>query len=229
MKRKVFLAIPCLQKRFCDQTEMAIQLLAMECAGLGYEFEQFRWCGDSIVAHARNVCMAKFFKSDATDLFFLDSDVACGPGVFSRILNHRVDFVAGIYRTKTEPEKYAVRWAVEPGEKLYPDEKTGLLAANGVPFGFVRITREAINAMVKFYADLWFMSHIERKLKCWALFDNTLVNHEFEGEDFAFCRRWREMGGKVWVDPELPLVHVANDGTRYHGHLGEFLRKTLED
>lgn len=227
--RKVFLAIPCLQKRLCEQTEMAVQLLSMECAGLGYELEQFRWLGDSIVAHARNVCVARFLKSNATDLFFLDSDVACGPGVFARMLTHRADFVAGIYRTKTEDEKYAVRWTVAPGEKLFADDATGLIPANDVPFGFVRIHREVIEAMVKFYADEWFMCHIDRKLKCWALFDNTLRNHEFEGEDFAFCRRWRDMGGKVWIDPEVPLVHVANDGTLYHGHLGKFLNKTLED
>jgi hypothetical protein len=223
--RKVFLAIPALSKRFCDATEMSIQLLAMECGGLGYGFEQFRWVGDSLIAHARNVCVAKFLQSDATDLFFLDSDVACGPGVFSRMLTHRVDMVAGIYRVKSEPERYAVRWAVQSGETIYSDAATGLVEANDVPFGFVRITRDAVEKMAAHYSEDWFRCRMDPSIeKCVALFNTEIVDHEFTGEDYYFCRRWKAMGGKVWVDPELPLIHTASDGEAFHGHLGNYLR-----
>ena len=28
-------------------------------------------------------------------------------------------------------------------------------------------------------------------------------------EDFAFCRRWRDIGGKVYLCPDVPLDHVG--------------------
>ena len=28
-------------------------------------------------------------------------------------------------------------------------------------------------------------------------------------EDYAFCRRWRDLGGEVWLDTQGVLVHVG--------------------
>jgi hypothetical protein len=42
------------------------------------------------------------------------------------------------------------------------------------------------------------------------------------GEDYAFCRRWTDMGGKVWVNPEIKMGHVGYK--TFQGHLGDWLR-----
>ena len=34
-------------------------------------------------------------------------------------------------------------------------------------------------------------------------------------EDYEFCRRWRALGGKVWVDPGIWLKHFGTFA--YHG------------
>jgi hypothetical protein len=32
---------------------------------------------------------------------------------------------------------------------------------------------------------------------------------EYLSEDYAFCRRWRDLGGEIWVDLESKLTHVG--------------------
>lgn len=235
MKRKVFVAIPSHSGELTRQTQMTLTLMAMEAAGLGWELIEFVWARDSLVAHARNACVAMFLKSDADVLFMLDDDVACGPGVFARLMSHEVDFACGIYRAKCEPPKYFVRF--RPGEELWTNEHTGLLEAQDVPLGFARITRAAVQKMVDANADNWFVIPSEN-LKCWELFQTEVRDHQFTGEDFFFCRKMREAGIKVWIDPELPLVHVLpsmpgrpgrEQDQLFHGHFGDHLRAKMKE
>jgi hypothetical protein len=41
-------------------------------------------------------------------------------------------------------------------------------------------------------------------------------------EDYAFCHRWRAIGGKVWVDLECKLMHLGQH--LFRGDLAESLR-----
>ncbi len=196
---------------------------------MGIGFEEFRWLGDSLISHARNVCIAKFLQTDATDLFFLDADVGAGVGAFTRLLTHRVDMVAGVYRTKNSEENYPVRW--KEGPRVI-DERTGLLPAEGVPFGFVRISREMIQFLVERYAEDWFYTPMMPDVKVPLLFNTAVANRQFWGEDFYFCNLVRQTGHMIWVDPDVPLRHVGEEivGDErkpkvYEGHLGNYLRR----
>lgn len=33
----------------------------------------------------------------------------------------------------------------------------------------------------------------------------------YASEDFAFCQRWRDVDGKIWLDTEGKLTHIAAD------------------
>jgi hypothetical protein len=57
----------------------------------------------------------------------------------------------------------------------------------------------------------------------YALFDTSLKNGEFYGEDYAFCDRWRAIDGKIWVDKDIALRHVGT--TTYTVSIGEVLVK----
>jgi hypothetical protein len=59
-----------------------------------------------------------------------------------------------------------------------------------------------------------------------AYFHAPFKNGRLYGEDTAFCADWREIGGTVWLDPELSITH--HDGNRpYPGHIGNWLRKRM--
>lgn len=220
--KRIFLAIPTLSGKCLPGTEASIEMFAMEAESCGWEFVQFRWAQDSLIAHARNVCMAKFMESNCTDMLFLDSDVACGPGVFSRLMTHDADVVAGVYRVKNDEERYPVV-PIEGG--AVQDTKTGLLEVKDIPFGLVRIRREVIEKMTAAEPDNWFYANNAERMKCQALFNTEIRDHTFWGEDYYFCRKWRALGGKIYVDPEFRLAHVNGDGKAFTGSFAEWLRK----
>lgn len=207
-------------------TEATAQMIELECVSNGWGFQKCLLVGDSLIVHARNVLLAYFLRSDATDLFFLDSDVGFGSGIFTRLMMHRVRMVAAIYRLKTPEENYALNFP-DP-TKIMLDRRTDLIEVNDVPFGAVRIAREVVESMVAADPDAWFSCIYEPGLKCPMLFNTELKNNMFMGEDFYFCRKYREIGGHVWVDADITTVHVGShpDGTdkNHVGNLAEFLK-----
>ena len=38
---------------------------------------------------------------------------------------------------------------------------------------------------------------------------------EYLSEDYAFCHRWRAIGGRIWLDTESRLTHIGS--YEYHG------------
>lgn len=191
----------------------------MEAESIGWKFQQFRWAQDSLIAHARNVCVAKFMESDATDMMFLDSDIACGPGAFTRLMSHQEEVVGAVYRTKSEEVKYPVH-ALDEGAT---QDARGLLEVKNIPFGFVKISRSAIEKMHEAYADEWFTANNQEKSRCIALFNTEIKDHLFWGEDYYFCRKWRETGGRIYIDPDIRLAHINGDGKAFTGSFTEWI------
>lgn len=219
--RHVFLAIPTLTGKCLPGTETAINFMKMEAECNGWQVTEYRWAQDSLISHARNVLVAKFMEHDATDLLFLDSDVAFGPGVFSRLMTHQPEIVAGVYRAKCDEVRYPV--APIDGGALQ-DTETGLLEVKHIPFGLVRIRRSAIEKLIAAEPDNWFYANNADRTKCHALFNTEISDRTFWGEDFYFCNKWRAIGGRVYVDPEFRLAHVNSDGKSYAGSFAEWLR-----
>lgn len=61
-----------------------------------------------------------------------------------------------------------------------------------------------------------------------ALFHLMLEGSVYMSEDISFCRRWRELGGEIWMylGPGAPVTHHGEHA--YRGHPGAFgLRHTL--
>ena len=54
---------------------------------------------------------------------------------------------------------------------------------------------------------------------------DTMVEPEtgqYLSEDYAFCRRWRDLGGEIWADFEARLTHVGH--AAYTGSLMQALQ-----
>lgn len=168
----------------------------------------------------RNILVAKFLASDMTDMLFWDTDIATAPGAFTRLMSHEVDVVAGAYRWRKDPEGYALQ-SQKPITlaDIGPNE---LIALDGVPSGFLRITRAAIERMTAHFPELWCEDRHHGRI-AW-LFDCELgSDHLYYGEDFVFCRRWREAGGTVFVDPFLPIFHTG--AKTFYGKYVDHLRR----
>jgi hypothetical protein len=161
--------------------------------------------GNTEISMAREAIVRRFLDSDCTDLVFVDDDVCWEAGALLSLLDRPVDLVAGIYPKRTEPLSWPVGWL--EGSDLQAVD--GLLEVASVPTGFLRLTRACLERMQAAFGA--------------AMFDN--IRHETGrySEDISFCQRWRSIGGKVWIDPEIHMAHVGYHG--FTGRLGDWLRE----
>ena len=57
------------------------------------------------------------------------------------------------------------------------------------------------------------------KENLFSLFD-TMHDKEdknrYLSEDFTFCKRWKDIGGKIWLDNDINLNHIVGE-RRYSG------------
>lgn len=173
-------------------------------------------CDNTDISDARATMVMQFLEGSGDDLVFVDNDVSWEAGALLRLLDHPVDLVAGIYRRRIEPVLYPVRWLHERAE-LHAEN--GLLEVAGVPGGFTRCTRSMLERMIVAYQDLLYE---RRDRAIIGLFDAYRIGPRKLSEDFSFCQRWRDIGGKVWVDPEMNMGHVGL--ANFTGHLGDWLR-----
>ena len=220
---KVMVAIPAYSGtiHFGTMRSLFTDLLALR--DRGDEWVLMDECGNALIADARALIVAKFLETDCDTLVFVDSDVCWEAGALLKLLDHPVDFVAGIYPQRRDPINYCTNWTAQ-GE-LWADPETGLLESNGVPFGFVKLTRKVLEDMREQYPDSEFYVENAPDQKAWALFADYRIGKHKMGEDYAFCRRWRDMGGRLWVDPEISMGHIGYK--TFLGHLGNDLRSRI--
>lgn len=178
--------------------------------------------GSTDLPDARAVNVAKFMECGGTHLVSIDNDVCWEAGALVRLIDYPVDMVAGVYPKRQDPIEFPLTFPDEATE-LWADPDTGLLEAKEVQGGFVRFTRAVFEQMFAAYPDLQFRStRYGSDAPLYALFEPMFVDGRRKGEDFAFCRRWRAIGGKVWVDPEIRMAHIGNKA--FIGSLGDWLR-----
>lgn len=167
--------------------------------------------GDSLVSRARNSLTAEFLKSDFTDMIFIDSDLVFSPEQIGRLMSHDVDVVAGFYPKKQDGN---LRWVVNAigGEK--PDER-GLQSVRFMGTGFMRVRRRVFEMMIEKYGDLTAFTpdHLpgETQHDLWpaGVCKYEDGSRRYLSEDWYFCQRWLDMGGKVYGDTGIVLKHIG--------------------
>lgn len=215
---KILVAIPVYDSKLYLETVRCLLHEQIAAAVNGDEIN-FRFLPScSHAAMGRNQLADDFLKTDADRLVFLDADVTFTPGAISRLAHHPVPFVGGAYRYKHEPEAYPVAWLDDRAE-LWANEH-GLLEVKTLPGGFMALSREVFERMKAADPQRTF-EHGGRTMHCYFQFRYT--EGALYGEDSLFCKEWREIGGQVFLDPELNLTHW-DFNKPYVGHIGNWLK-----
>lgn len=180
--------------------------------------------GSTYLEDARSIIVDEFLHGDGTHLVGIDDDVCWEAGGLLRLVDAPVDLVAGIYPKRKDP----IEWPVKFLEGELWTNRDGLMEVEGVPTGFIRYSRACLERMTEAYRDeLWCRSPQAPRGGFVGLYDILrLPNGGKLHDDYAFCRRWRDIGGKVWVDPEMTLGHVGMK--MFTGSLGDWLRERME-
>lgn len=176
-------------------------------------------CGNAMIGDCRGLLVTQFLASDATHLFFVDSDVAWQAGAMLSLVDKDEDFVAGLYRQRLDPENYCCQWL--KNAELWANAK-GLIEVEGVPAGFMCLKRDMLQKMIDTYPDTQFYCKDAPNETAYDLFGSYRVGKFKYGEDYSFCRRWRDLGGKIFIDPEIQMGHIGYK--TFLGSVGHWLK-----
>ena len=162
---------------------------------------------ESNVNRARNSCAAKFLAGDATHLMFVDADIQFRAEDIVKLIAHDKEIVGGIYPQKTLPPKMVVN-TLDNGRREGDLTEVGTMGT-----GFMMIKRGVFERMIEEgaqkYTDAIGLSSVENDHQ-YDFFNCTIDSQgRYLTEDWSFCRRWRQLGGTIWADTTIPLVHVG--------------------
>jgi glycosyltransferase involved in cell wall biosynthesis len=156
-------------------------------------------------------------KTDADAVVFIDHDLSWEPEDLVRLIQHPGDVVSGDYRFKYDNEEYMGRLVSgDDGRPVVRDD--GTLKAHAVPAGFLKVTRAAVERFRKAYPELVYGpdgDYVD-------LFNHGAHAGLWWGEDYAFSRRWRDMGEEIYLIPDLNITHHLKDQA-FPGNLHEFM------
>ena len=217
---KIFVAVPSHDKKLfmnCHQSLMnALQVLLACKIPFQFAYE----VGLPYISMARNNLVQKFMASDCTDMVFIDADVGFAPGAFHDLIISKEELIGGAYPKKSDTEEYAVSLAKnENGESFMHD---GVIAADGLATGFLKIKRSVFEKMQAAYPDLEYEDCMSNQ-KTFNFFGEFKIGKRIFYDDFGFCHLWRELGGNMWILPNITFTHAGSKD--FKGNLHEYLTK----
>lgn len=215
---RIFVAVPVYDARLPIQVVQRLLTEQLFAVVRGDEIAFNFLSGNAGITQGRNQLATEFLDSGFDRLVFLDADITWEPGALVELAHKPADLVGGCYRFKTEHEQYPMRFL--PGERW--TNRDGLIEVEMLPTGFLAISRAVFETMLERLPGI--RNSMQSGVKAHCFFQMPYVDGHLFGEDFYFCRTWRELGGKVWLDPEIELTHWGFAPTPFKGHVGNWLR-----
>src|SRR5579862_39129 len=190
--------------------------------------------GDALITRARANLVTLFLDDpSATHLLFIDADIGFTPEQVFRLIESGADVVAGVYpikRVNWEKAQRAIEgrrpnvpaaaldYVLEINDPDHVAVVNGFTRVRYAGTGFLMIRRHVFEKMCAHpaYAPLqFFREHSLDKLagspNRFALFECMIdpATGTYLSEDFAFCKRWTDLGGEIWADLQSRLDHVG--------------------
>jgi len=241
----LFVSTPCYGGVCLQQYAESMLRLQRKCAENGIQMMLDTTENESLVHRARNLAVARFYqKTQATHFMFIDADIHFDPDAVVRLIksDHEVavaaypkkcimwDDVANYYKsgeTGKDPNRVAASLVMNFKYSNTP-VVNGFAEVLDGPTGFMLIKRDVFTKMFARYPELNCVNdHQNKDLDEYcAVFDCMIdpVSRRYLSEDYAFCRRWQLMDGKIYADVMTVLGHVGN--IRFQGVLEERLKNS---
>tara|TARA_S200002703_G_scaffold159746_1_gene174495 strand:+ start:412 stop:1233 length:822 start_codon:yes stop_codon:yes gene_type:complete len=205
----------------------------------------FQLMKSSLVTQGRNLCVSYFLNTDCTHMLFVDSDIAFDPECIFRLLELDKEIISIPYPMKTaqwdtlmmkikggfisEPEQCEHHMLQYP--LLIKDDNKdikihkGVIEATHCPTGCMMIKREVFDKLKKAYPNREIVQKttIDGKYMDRPHFYNYFDTYydpktkRYLGEDFAFCKLWSDIGGKLYCYIMSYITHVGD--YQYKGRL----------
>lgn len=213
------IGIPCYGGMVTTVSFVSYIQFVMAAAKEGLNWSLSWVTNESLVTRARNKLVADMMANEkATHLMFIDADIGFKPEHIGMLINSDKEIIGGIYPKKQLPEQPVINY--KHGGIVEGD----IMEVRHVGNGFMMFKRSVFEKMMKKYPktklniDPGDQPKIEKYL--YALFDTEIVDKTYMSEDWTFCNRWANMGGKIFAHTKVLLQHVGN-----HTYDGENVEK----
>jgi hypothetical protein len=163
-------------------------------------------------------------------LLFVDADIGFEPEQVSRLIECGADMCAAVYPVKLidwdkvkasvetarpNPAAASLKYVFEVDDPNAVTQRGGFVKVRYAGTGFLMIRRGAVERMCASYPQLQYKrdhslkgatasAHRFALFECMIAADGTYLS-----EDFAFCKRWTDLGGEIWADLNSKLSHVG--------------------
>jgi hypothetical protein len=227
----LFVATPCFGGMVSQRYMISAIALLQLGAQLGIKITLDLLGYESLITRGRNILVSRFLDDPTTThLLFIDADIGFDPAQVIRMLRFDGDVVAGMYPLKLHDwnsgmqhaingealETAPLRYVGTPCQGEQASSHDGFVAASYAGAGFMLVNRRVFAQMMAAYPHLRFSAaHVAAAPSLspnqYALFD-CMIEPEtgvYLSEDYTFCRRWRDLGGSIWLDAQSGLIHIG--------------------
>lgn len=156
---------------------------------------------ESLVTRARNEQTASFLETDHSHMMWLDADIEFSPEDVAKLWNLDADIAVAAYAMKV-PGQPLSAW--HNGRMVKIDEcPSEPFEVDYAGTGFMLIRRNVIETLAAQAES--YEGPGGRRVK--ALYMTPVHGDVFESEDYHLCRKAREAGFKIIMDPSVRLGH----------------------
>jgi len=188
----------------------------------------------SLVTQGRNLCVANFLNEKYSHLLFIDADIDFDSKTIFKMLELDKEVIAVPYPMKTLnwDRIYKFKGDIKDSNELshtgftYPIKvydkdnikvKDDVMEVTHAPTGCMLIKRQVFDKMIKAYPELRISQptimngEAKDKENLWNFFDtfHDLKNKKYYGEDFGFCKKWTDIGGKCYCYIGDYITHIG--------------------
>lgn len=164
--------------------------------------------GESVFCHlstpypgyAMNVATQQFLQSDCDEMVVIDTDLVFKPEDLDHLFEHDEPLVFGLYSKRTV--KFEAPIVTLKGNENPAASEGVLWEVAKTARGFMRVHRSVFEQM-KPHVKMLKGTEFGDLHSFWP------TNPDGTSEDFSFCAKWRELGGRVLIDKRVFVGHVG--------------------
>lgn len=213
---KILITIPAYGGNISEKTLTGVYETTRDLTRAGISVELITAVNDSLIHQARSN-LANFFynNTDATHILWVDADIGFHGEDVKKLIELNTDFACATYPKKVLPIRYTC--ALPKKGVVWNESKTAIEVAQ-VGCGFQLLSRRVYERIAEKFPELKYSPRSESRRVSAAEMQNsyhfydTYMNSQgvLVGEDYAFCNRFRQARGTIWLRPDITLSHVGS-------------------
>lgn len=208
----ILFLLPCYGGQITESCFYSFLKFAKYAEATGIEYIVATHTHTSLISLGRSIMLSQAVQdvSDWTHLMWIDADIEWEPEHVMMLLAEDKDIIGGNYPCKSYPiKRTSSNKPVKDGE-----ETNSLIETYYVATGFMLIKRHVCETMMKHYEEELKFKYPTRKHRNRKFVDlfAPIIEKENDDlyltEDYAFCKRARDLGFKTYVSKRFKLGHA---------------------